>query len=182
MPTEPIQPWLFQVDPYEGESLSHFLGRLRRLNHLSPNGLGKLAGIGAVVSRWERFHLNPFPTPKELEAVAAVAGLEVGRLAQMLPPQGVGMQWTPIRLCGACYAVNPCHQIKWQYKSTGACDRHKLRLLSKCPNCEAKFAIPANWEEGICKRCFTTFTKMAHQQTPLSRGDVNSAPLLNEKT
>lgn len=31
-----IQPWLFQVEPLEGESLSHFLGRFRRANDLTP--------------------------------------------------------------------------------------------------------------------------------------------------
>ena len=40
-----IQPWLFRVEPLEGESLSHFLGRFRRANKLTPNGLGKMAGL-----------------------------------------------------------------------------------------------------------------------------------------
>jgi hypothetical protein len=35
-----IEPWLFLIKPYEGESLSHFLGRFRRANHLSASGLG----------------------------------------------------------------------------------------------------------------------------------------------
>jgi hypothetical protein len=54
-----IQPWLFEVEPFEGESLSHYLGRFRRQNHLTPGGLGTMAGVGAVVTRWEKFHLNP---------------------------------------------------------------------------------------------------------------------------
>ncbi|WNZ47520.1 TniQ family protein [Leptolyngbya boryana CZ1] len=132
-----IQPWLFQYEPYEGESLSHFLGRFRRQNHFTPSGLGQLAGIGAVVARWERFRLNPPPSQIELEALAEVVGVSAGRLATMLPPKGVGMQLSPIRLCGACYGETPCHQIEWQYKSVWKCDRHQLKLLSKCPNCEA---------------------------------------------
>lgn len=52
-----IQPWLFEFEPLPGESLSHFLGRFRRPNHLTPSSLGQLAGIGAVVARWERFVL-----------------------------------------------------------------------------------------------------------------------------
>ena len=67
-----IQPWFFRVEPYEGESVSHFLGRFRRANELTPSGLGRVAGIGAVVARWEKFHLNPFPTWRELEAIAAL--------------------------------------------------------------------------------------------------------------
>lgn len=58
-----IQPWLFvialgaalrAIAPLEGESLSHFLGRFRRENDLSASGLGKEAGIGAVVARWDK--------------------------------------------------------------------------------------------------------------------------------
>jgi hypothetical protein len=33
-----IQPWLFAIAPLPGESLSHFLGRFRRCNHLTPIG------------------------------------------------------------------------------------------------------------------------------------------------
>ncbi|NDJ24445.1 hypothetical protein GS682_22935 [Nostoc sp. B(2019)] len=159
-----VKPWLFIIEPYPGESLSHFLGRFRRANHLSPAGLGNLAEIGAVVARWERFHFNPRPSQQELEAIASVVEVDADRLAQMLPPLGVGMQHEPIRLCGACYAEAPCHQIEWQYKSVWKCDRHQLKLLAKCPNCEAFFKMPAVWEYGCCHRCRTPFTEMAKSQ------------------
>jgi hypothetical protein len=48
---ENIKPWLFRVQPYQGESLSHFLGRFRRANDLTPTGLGKAAGLGGVIDR-----------------------------------------------------------------------------------------------------------------------------------
>lgn len=159
-----IQPWLFQIEPYEGESLSHFLGRFRRPNHLTPSGLGRLAGIGAVVARWERFHLNPPPSPEELQALGKVVGVSAERLLEMLPPKGVGMQWSPIRLCGACYGETPCHRIEWQYKSVWKCDRHQLRLLSQCPNCEAPFKVPAVWEDCVCHRCRVPFVEMSVHQ------------------
>ncbi len=159
-----IQPWLFQVEPHEGESFSHFLGRFRRPNHLTPSGLGKLAGIGAVVARWERFHLNPPPTDRELKALAAIVGVSPERLSAMLSPKDTGMQWTPIRLCGACYGETPCHKIEWQFKSVWKCDRHQLKLLSKCPKCGAPFKIPALWEEGTCQRCQLRFLEMAQYQ------------------
>ena len=162
-----VKPWLFIIQPYEGESLSHFLGRFRRANHLSAAGLGNLAGVGAVIARWERFHFNPRPSQQELEAIASVVEVDAQRLAEMLPPAGVSMQHEPIRLCGACYAETPCHQIKWQFKETGGCDRHNLRLLSKCPNCDARFKIPALWELGVCQRCLMTFTEMAEFQKPV---------------
>lgn len=155
-----IQPWLFQIEPYEGESFSHFLGRFRRPNHLSPSGLGQLASIGAVVARWERFHLNPPPSQKDFEALAQVIGVSAERLAEMLPPKGTGMQWSPIRLCGACYGETPCHRIEWQYKSVWKCDRHQLKLLSKCPKCEAPFKQPSFWERGQCERCQMAFAEM----------------------
>lgn len=152
-----IEPWLFPVEPLEGESFSHFLGRFRRRNHLTPSALGQLAGIGAVVARWERFHLNLFPSEKELEGLAKVVGVEEQRLREMLPTQGVGMKCEPIRLCGACYAESPCHRMEWQFKSTAGCERHQLRLLSK-------FKVPALWEDGCCDRCRLPFGEMAKYQ------------------
>lgn len=82
----------------------------------------------------------------------------------MLPPAGVGMNHSPIRLCRACYAQEPCHRVEWQFKATTGCDRHQLRLLSECPNCKARFAIPALWVEGACQRCFMPFGEMAKSQ------------------
>ena len=159
-----IQPWLFDIEPYEGESLSHFLGRVRLKNHLTANGLGRMAGIGGVVARWERFHLNPYPTQAQFEALGKVLGVSPERLWAMLPPKGEGMQCEPIRLCGACYGESPCHRIEWQYKSVWRCDRHNLKLLSKCPNCEAKFKIPALWEDGCCSRCRMPFGELVKFQ------------------
>lgn len=159
-----IQPWLFDVESYEGESLSHFLGRFRLKNHLTSYALGQTAGIGAVVARWERFHLNPYPTQAQFEMLGKVLNISPERLWAMLPPQGEGMQCEPVRLCGACYGEIPCHRIEWQYKSVWRCDRHNLKLLSKCPRCEAKFKIPSLWQEGICSRCKLAFSQIASFQ------------------
>ena len=161
-----IQPWLFRVEPLEGESLSHFLGRFRRANKLTPSGLGKLAGLGGAIARWEKFRFNPPPSLQQLEALAVVVGMKGDRLVQMLPPAGVGMKLEPIRLCGACYAEFPFHKIEWQFKGMQGCDRHKLRLLSECPNCGARFKVPALWTEGWCQHCFMDFGKMTEYQKP----------------
>jgi hypothetical protein len=159
-----IQPWLFVIAPLEGESLSHFLGRFRRENDLSASRLGKEAGLGAVVARWEKLHLNPFPSRRELEALAKVVQVDAARLRKMLPPEGVGMKHEPIRLCGACYAESPCHKMEWQFKTTQGCDRHRLSLLSECPNCGARFKVPALWVDGWCQRCFLEFRNMMKSQ------------------
>lgn len=164
METVDIIPWLFQVEPYEGESLSHFLGRFRRANDLTPTGLGKAAGLGGAIARWEKFRFNPAPSRQQLDALAQVVGVDADRLAQMLPPPGVGMKMEPIRLCAACYAESSCHKIEWQFKVTRGCARHKLTLLSECPNCGARFKVPALWIDSWCHRCFTTFTDMAKSQ------------------
>lgn len=158
-----IQPWFFHVKPYDGESFSHFLGRFRRSNYLTPSGLGTMAGIGGVVSRWERFHLNPFPSDSELAALAEVVGVDASRLRAMLPPQGVSMKCNPIRLCPDCCAENPYHRIEWQYQSVWKCDRHDRKLLAKCPICRAPFRIPAQWENGNCHRCLTSFRQLHRQ-------------------
>lgn len=159
-----IQPWLFQIEPLERESLSHFLGRFRRANDLTPTGLGKAAGLGGAIARWEKFRFNPPPSPQQLEALAKVVGVDADRLEQMLPPAGVGMKIEPIRLCGACYAESPCHKMEWQLKVTQGCASHKLSLLSECPNCGARFKVPALWVDSWCHRCFTPFADMVECQ------------------
>jgi hypothetical protein len=164
MEASDLQPWLFRVEPFEGESLSHFLGRFRRANDLTPSGLGKAAGLGGAIARWEKFRFNPPPSRQQLEALAVVVGVEIDRLREMLPPEGVGMKHEPIRLCGACYAQSSCHRIEWQFKTTQGCDRHQLSLLSECPNCGARFKIPALWVDGRCQRCFLPFREMVKSQ------------------
>lgn len=159
-----IEPWLFVVEPYEGESLSHFLGRFRRENDLTVKSLGTEAGIGGVVGRWEKFRFNPPPSRMELEKLSKVMQVSVARLYQMLPPGGVGMKLEPIRLCGACYTEAPCHRMEWQYKMSDRCQSHGLRLLSECPNCGARFKIPSLWIDGWCTRCFLSFGEMAEFQ------------------
>ncbi|MEH2081516.1 MAG: hypothetical protein V7K89_16390 [Nostoc sp.] len=46
----------------------------------------------------------------------------------------------------------------------GPCDRHQLRLLTKCTNCETPFPIPADWVQGECPHCFLSFATMAKRQ------------------
>ncbi|MHC5730122.1 MAG: TniQ family protein, partial [Nostoc sp.] len=112
----------------------------------------------------EKFRFNPFPSQKELEAIAKLIGLDVDRIAQMLPPKGEKMKMEPIRLCAACYAEQAYHRLEWQFQSTVGCERHKLRLLSECPYCKERFAIPALWEKGECKKCHALFRSMAKRQ------------------
>ncbi len=85
----------------------------------------------------------------------------------MLPPKEVGMKLSPIRLCAACYGEVSCHQIEWQFKQTDRCEKHSLRLLSECPNCKARFQIPAMWVDGWCYRCFLPFSEMTKSQKQL---------------
>ncbi|MDZ8189275.1 MAG: TniQ family protein [Nostoc sp. ChiSLP02] len=160
------EPRVFEVEPLNGESLSHFLGRFRRENYLTSSQLGKLTGLGAVILRWEKLYLNPFPTRQELEALASVVRVDADRLTQMLSSKGVTMKPRPIRLCAACYAEQPCHRIEWQFKEKMKCDRHNLGLLTKCTNCETPFPIPADWLQGECLHCFLPFATMAKRQKP----------------
>jgi transcriptional regulator with XRE-family HTH domain len=164
METEEIQPWWFLIEPFEGESISHFLGRFRRTNELSQSGLGSISGLGAAISRWEKFRFNPPPNQQQLEMLAHVVGLEADRLMKMLAPKEVGMKLSPIRLCAACYIENPCHRVEWQFKQTDRCHVHQLRLLSECPNCKARFQIPALWVDAWCTRCFLPFADMKQSQ------------------
>ncbi|WP_088893314.1 hypothetical protein [Leptolyngbya ohadii] len=166
-------PRLGYVEPLAFESISHYLGRLRRFkaNSLpSAYSLGQAAGIGAVPARWEKLYFNPFPTDGELGAIAHLIGLDLGRMREMLPHLGMTLQPRPIRLCGGCYAEVPCHRMEWQYKDVVAvCPHHSLRLLERCPGCKTSFKIPASWTEGKCHRCgmrFTTMTKYQERIKP----------------
>ncbi|MBX9255641.1 TniQ family protein [Desmonostoc muscorum CCALA 125] len=167
MEPEAVQrpPWY--IEPNEGESISHYFGRFRRHEAVcvsSPGSLSKAAGIGPVLARWEKFRLNPVPSQKELEAIAKLIGLDTDKIVQMLPPKGEKMKLEPIRLCAACYAEKSYHRLEWQFQSTVGCDGHKLRLLSECPYCKERFAIPALWEKGECKKCHAFFRSMAKRQ------------------
>ncbi|PSN15844.1 hypothetical protein C7293_05545 [filamentous cyanobacterium CCT1] len=162
-----LDPWLEYVEPYEGESISHYFGRLRRkeANSISaPTTLSEVAGIGPALSRWEKFRFNPFPSQQELAAVGRVVRLDVEQLQAMLPAKGEHLVMRSMRLCGACYRDSPHHRIHWQYESVEGCEEHRLRLISRCPACDQKLALPVEWVEGACKRCGMKFESMAKRQ------------------
>ncbi|NET09060.1 MAG: hypothetical protein F6K09_12540 [Merismopedia sp. SIO2A8] len=165
---EQNKPRLAHVEPFEHESISHYLGRLRRFkaNSLpSAYALGQAAGIGGAISRWEKLYFNPFPTDEELGAIAQLIDLDIERFRVMLPHRGMTMQPRPIRLCGACYEEEPCHRIAWQEKqSIGICHQHRLQLLERCPSCKKPFKIPALWADGRCHHCGMRFTSMVKYQ------------------
>jgi hypothetical protein len=69
MEVKDIQPWWFVIEPFDGESISHFLGRFRRENELSPSGLGKVTGLGGTIARWEKFRFIHAPSEKDLMAL-----------------------------------------------------------------------------------------------------------------
>jgi transcriptional regulator with XRE-family HTH domain len=157
-----IQPWWFTIAPYKGESISHFLGRFRRENELTPSALGEITGLYGAIARWEKFRFNPPPSLEQLEKLSAIVQVEVATLQTMLP--SAPMKMSPIRLCSACYGEKPYHRMKWQYKEVYRCDRHNLKLLSECPNCGARFKFPALWIDGWCHRCFIPFPEMIKRQ------------------
>jgi hypothetical protein len=158
----PIPPWVFPVEPYPGESISHFLGRFCRENHATLNQVGAKTGLGAVLGRWKKFRFNPPPTEQQLMALATLVRLEAEQIRQMLPTETI--QIRAIRLCAACYAQEPYHRMEWQYKFASRCDHHQLRLLLECPGCKAKFPIPSQWAKGACKRCLMPFEAMQANQ------------------
>jgi uncharacterized C2H2 Zn-finger protein len=100
----------------------------------------------------------------ELEALGKVVGVSITDLRLMLPSLGIGMKCEPIRLCGACYGDFPYHRLEWQFQSVWMCDKHQLKLLSKCPKCGARFKIPSLWEFGQCDRCRLFFGEMRAYQ------------------
>lgn len=170
---EKDMPRLGYVEPWEHESISHYLGRLRRFkaNSLpSAYSLGQIVECEGALARWEKLYFNPFPSTESLEALGKLLRVDTDRLISMLPSKGMTHQPRPIKLCGACYAEVACHRIEWQAKSTQVllgCNRHQLRLLSNCPQCKTPFPIPALWVEGKCKNCSLPFAKMSRFQRAL---------------
>ncbi|MBW4420723.1 MAG: TniQ family protein [Myxacorys californica WJT36-NPBG1] len=159
---------LERVEPFPGESISHFLGRFERANVWTTYQIGRVTGIKAGVSRWKKLYLSPlFPTRQELEVLAEIVEVNADRLAEMLPPPTQAMKPPKsICLCAACYAKTPCHLIKWQYKEVTACDLHGLYLLKKCPKCKTPFDTPADWDSESCTKssCCASFAEMVVYQ------------------
>lgn len=156
------------LEPFEGESISHYLGRYRRqpiVSVSSPISLGLATGCGSIFYRWEKLYFNPRPTDEEIELVCSVIGLEKEALVKMLPISDESVNIKRIRLCAACYENHPWHLIKWQYISYKRCDIHQLKLLTSCPGCCKSFASPSSWVfPMMCKTCGYSFQKMHKKQ------------------
>lgn len=168
MNTEETNPSLLYLPPYDDESISHYLGRWYRQEVVNTDSytLGKRLRLGTILWRWENFYFNPPSTCEALEKINELMGLGVERLMLMFPPQHEPIKPKPIRLCAACYVEAPYHCMSWQYQSTDGCKKHRLRLLSKCPSCQERFAIPSLWVKGECQRCNMSFKSMAKKQKP----------------
>jgi hypothetical protein len=123
MQSEEIHWSLLYLAPYDGESISHYLGRWYRQEIVNTDSytLGKRLRLGKTLWRWENFYFNPPPTPEELQKIGELMGLEVGRLLLMFSPTHEPIKPRPIRICATCYAENPYHRVSWQYQSTEGC-------------------------------------------------------------
>ncbi len=155
-------------EPYEGESIANYLVRFRSQEAVSisaPSSFSKAIGLGIALTRWEKFRFNPFPSDEEIQKFCSFVGLEIEKLVAMLPSKDERIKLEPIRLCAACYVEKPYHRLEWQFQSTAGCDKHRLRLLSKCPGCEKPFGIPALVIEGKCQ-CGMPFRRMVKRQKP----------------
>lgn len=110
--TEQSFPW--QIQPYQGESISHYLGRVRRADAVSASsasGLSKALGLGIALARWEKFRFNPYPSRVELEALDELVRLGVDRLIELFPPEDEPIRLQPIRFCPACYVESGASQL-----------------------------------------------------------------------
>ncbi|WP_199333660.1 TniQ family protein [Oculatella sp. FACHB-28] len=163
-----VQRSLLYLPPYEGESISHYLGRWFRQEVVQADAFsvgGKLR-LGKILHRCENFYLNPRPTSTDMTKLGKLIDLEIERLMQMFPPEDEMIDPRPIRLCAACYGEAPYHRTQWQWQSVDRCDRHHLILLTKCSGhkCGAHFLIPSKWRSGKCQQCGMSYRKMAKHQ------------------
>ena len=158
-------PWY--LEPFEGESVNHYFGRFRRQPAVSvakPTSLSRLAKVGPVLFKWEHFYFNPPPKRTEIEAIGKLINLEVEKLVAMFPPSGGRIVYRSTRFCAACYREAPYHRMMWQFQSVAGCEKHRLRLLSRCPGCNTKISLPNEWEEGVCKQGGMKFMSMMKRQ------------------
>lgn len=165
IPEDQRPAWYLQ--PYEGESVSHYFGRFRRQPEVSipkPAQLSQLAEIGPALFRWEKFYFNPPPTLEELEALAQLISLDIEKLDALFPPHDERTLHRSTRLCAACYREAPYHRKEWQFQSVEGCERHRLRFLSRCPGCDTKIALPRDWVQGVCLHCGMRFESMVKHQ------------------
>lgn len=153
------QGWVIQVVPGTGESFGHYLSRFRRENYLSHKTLGEVLSVPTkVVSDWEVASRRRIPDAAELKRLSQLLGISCDRLREMMPREPVHLQ---TRLCPACYAENPVHQAAWQQQGVDECDRHRIPLLSACPNCGTGFRTPSLWRNEQCENCQTALSEMA---------------------
>ena len=113
-PTSPVQPWLFQVQPYPEESFGHFLGRFRRANHLSSAHLSAMLKQRPYAgSYWETPSRRRQPDTPTLQHLSQLTGVTVKRLNSMRSPSGTQLH-KPTRLCADCYTEVPYHKLTCQ--------------------------------------------------------------------
>lgn len=93
--------WVFRVEVHPEESLGHYLGRFRRLNHLNHRILASHLGIRVDwVSAWESPSRRRNPTPLQVIALAKLFGIAPEQVIVMFPPVPLHLQTL---LCAACY-------------------------------------------------------------------------------
>jgi transcriptional regulator with XRE-family HTH domain len=150
---QPLECWLFWVEPYPEESFGHFLGRFRRANLLSSGHLSAMLGLSAhIVSYWEAPSRRRIPGAEELKQLSQLLGVEETRLRAMWVPNGERLHLRT-RLCPQCYVEAPYHKWTWQRANTAHCERHQQKLRSACSCCGTDFLLPAYWQKGPCDRC-----------------------------
>jgi hypothetical protein len=163
----PTDSWVFRVVPAPGESLGHFLGRFRRANHLSHCAIADHLGVCVKwVEDWEIASKWRNPTALQLVALSKLVEVDSKQLAKMLPPTRLQLQ---TRLCAACYAETPVHQVVWQRSGKTGCDRHALHLLSVCPVCQHGLRTPVLWEDEHCEGCGLAFGQMQTYQESIRK-------------
>ncbi|MEP0873534.1 hypothetical protein NDA01_27625 [Trichocoleus desertorum AS-A10] len=110
-----LQHSILYLPPYEGESISHYLGRWFRQEAVSLSdsfSLSRKLKLGSVLWRWQHFYFNPSNHDLLLK-ISTLTEVEVDRLLQMFPPEREPIKPKPIRLCAACYVEAPYHCMGW---------------------------------------------------------------------
>ena len=163
--------------PFKGESLTGYLQRIAQENYISPHELWRLLMV-------EGTHYPQSNMAKVLDYVPGnILNLEkmsyylnVGMeriisltfqvaLMKFYPNETtvsefassrilIGLTEPTRKFCPECLKGYPFYRLIWQVKEISYCQKHRIRLLSYCPNCNKKVGLlGVNSKVGQCSYC-----------------------------
>lgn len=164
--------FLFRPAPKHGESLTSYLLRISKINVVSPHDLWRLllpqdshypqSSMSSILD------LNPYAVLqlRDFEFMLGIekTNLEMLTFMPVFRALGVtnisrskilsGLTDSNRKYCPKCLKETPVYKLIWQVKEITWCDKHNIRLLSKCWKCNKDIPLlPSKGVVGLCPSC-----------------------------